>query len=142
MRSDSDDLVLDRVNADWLEIVERADVFELLAILGAIEDWYVPVAAFFEAEYRRRGFSGREVETYSVHRAADAWHSNASLSALERHEGRLDPESLARYVAAAFETARVYDARKPDFADWEGAGWPVRVDAAAAAHAGDAREKD
>lgn len=110
------DAALDLVNARYLASVRDADVFGVVAIHAAIEDWYVPLAGFFRREYLRRGFSAHEVETYEVHESADVWHSGAGFAVLERHVDALDWNGIERAVRAVFSTAVAYDTSKLRFA--------------------------
>ncbi len=107
---------LDEINEDYVAIVEASDVFQVIGIHAAIEDWYAPVSAFFEKQYLLRGFSADEVETYTVHKAADVWHSSAGFEVLADHRDRFDIEVVADAVGRMFATSLAYDAMKLELA--------------------------
>ncbi len=107
---------LDAINAEWLGVLEGSGAMELIAVHAALEDWYAPVAGFFEEQYLRRELSPREVETYQVHREADVWHGAAGFEVLERRAGSWAVERVVDAVARTFETALAYDAAKVTFA--------------------------
>lgn len=107
---------LDEINRNYVAILEGSDVFQVIGINAAIEGWYVPISAFFEAQYLRRGFSADEVETYAVHKAADDWHSGAGFDVLERNLDAFDTAAVEDAVRRTFATALAYDAMKVELA--------------------------
>jgi hypothetical protein len=107
---------LDEINAAYVTLIEASDVFEVIGINAAMEDWYAPVSGFFEAQYLSRGFTLEEVETYTVHKAADVWHSNAGYQVLTEHQGAFDIASVADAVRRVFATSLAYDTMKLELA--------------------------
>lgn len=103
---------LEPVNQAWLAIAEGSSAYGVIALHGAIEEWYVPVSGFFEEQYLRRGFTPTEVETYTIHKTADAWHAARAWEVLARHADRLDAAELLEAVRHTFTTVRAYDERK------------------------------
>jgi len=104
------DPVIDGINRDWISICEEADLFSLIAIMGAIEDWYAPLSGFFENEYRRRGFTDDELELFIVHKEADVHHSTLQFELLER--GNASGDTALEMVRRTFLTSCAYDASK------------------------------
>ena len=107
---------LDEINAAYVTLIEAADVFQVIGINAAIEDWYAPVSAFFEKQYLGRGFSIDEVQTYTVHKAADVWHSSAGFKVLAEHQDAFNIESVADAVQRVFATSLTYDTMKLELA--------------------------
>ncbi len=106
---------LDRINDRYVGLM-TSGLIPGIAANAAIEDWYVPIAAFFEQQYLVRGFSPEDVTTYTVHKAADVWHSSVGLNFLESHSGELDMESLRGHVREVFRTSIAYDQAKLELA--------------------------
>lgn len=103
---------LQAINDEWMKICRDASLFELMALTAAIEDWYAPVSAFFEAEYRRRGFKEEELELFIVHKGTDVDHSEAQFEVLERNRARIDEGKLVKILTRTFNTSRGYDRAK------------------------------
>jgi len=103
---------LQAINDEWMSVCHDASLFELMALTAAIEDWYAPVSAFFEEEYRRRGFSEEELELFIVHKDADVDHSEAQFDVLERNRHRFDEKKMVAMLTRTFNTSRAYDAAK------------------------------
>jgi hypothetical protein len=108
---------VDAINDEWMSICRESDLFSLMALTAAIEDWYAPLSEFFEDEYRKRGFSDEELELFIVHKGADIDHSNAQFDILERRAGKLDPDALREIVSRTFVTSKNYDAEKLKLAE-------------------------
>lgn len=104
------DATIESINRQWMEICDEADIFELIAIMGAIEDWYAPMSEFFEVEYRSRGFGDDELEIFIVHKDADVEHSTIQFELLERSD--CDSTAVLDMVRRTFVTSRAYDASK------------------------------
>ena len=107
---------LDEINAAYVALIETSDVFQMIGINAAIEDWYAPVSAFFERQYLGRGFSAEEVQTYAVHKTADVWHSGAGFQVLTEHLDAFDIEGVAEAVKQVFATSLAYDTMKLELA--------------------------
>ncbi len=103
---------LQAINDEWMRVCKDASLFELMALMAAIEDWYAPVSAFFEDEYRRRGFSDEELELFIVHKGTDIDHSEAQFEVLEKNRARLDEGKLVKILTRTFNTSRGYDTAK------------------------------
>jgi len=108
---------LEAINKEWMDICAETDLFSLMALTAAIEDWYAPLSAFFEEEYRKRGFSEDELELFVVHKEADVGHSDAQFDILERNADRLDADHVAAMVRRTFNTSKGYDTVKRDLAE-------------------------
>lgn len=107
---------LDAINAAYVDLVETSDIFQVIGINAAIEDWYAPVSAFFEQQYLRRGFSAEEVETYTVHKGVDILHSDAGFQVLADHQDAFDVKGVADAVKRVFATSLAYDTMKLELA--------------------------
>ena len=107
---------LDEINAEYVRLIETADVFQVIGINAAMEDWYAPVSGFFEEQYLRRGFSVEEVETYTVHKGVDVWHAGAGFEVLAEHRDAFDIERVADAVQRVFATSVAYDTMKLELA--------------------------
>lgn len=107
---------LDEINADYVRVIESADVFQVIGINAAMEDWYAPVSGFFEEQHLRRGFSLEEVETYTVHKAVDVWHAGAGFKVLSEHRDRFEMEHIADALQRVFATSLAYDTMKLELA--------------------------
>lgn len=107
---------LDEINAAYVTLIEAANVFQVIAINAAMEDWYAPISGFFEEQYLGRGFSMDEVETYTVHKAVDVWHAGAGFDVLAEHRGAFDIEQVADAVQRVFATSVAYDTMKLELA--------------------------
>lgn len=107
---------LDEINAAYVAVIEAADAFQVIGINAAMEDWYAPIAAFFEEQHLRRGFTIDEVETYTVHKAADVWHSSAGFRVLADHQAAFDVGHVADAVRRVFATSLAYDGMKLELA--------------------------
>ncbi|MBM3505707.1 MAG: hypothetical protein FJX65_17805 [Alphaproteobacteria bacterium] len=103
---------LDAINRAWMDICKESDLLTLMTITAAIEDWYAPLSAFFEVEYRKRGFSDDELELFIVHKEADLDHSTAQFEMIDRFLPRLDAGRLRTMVERTFVTSKGYDAMK------------------------------
>lgn len=103
---------LEAINNEWMEICEQSNLFAVMALTAGIEDWYAPLSAFFEEEYRKRGFSDEELELFIVHKDADVDHSNAQFDILDRNKAIIDSDYVAKMVQRTFKTSRGYDAVK------------------------------
>lgn len=103
---------VDAINREWMAICKESSLFELMAVTAAIEDWYAPLSAFFEEEYRKRGFSEEELELFIVHKGADIDHSDAQFDILERNEKRFSRDTLRAAIVRTFKTSKAYDAEK------------------------------
>lgn len=103
---------LQAINDEWMSVCHDASLFELMALTAAIEDWYAPVSAFFEDQYRRRGFNDEELELFIVHKGADIDHSEAQFDVLEKNRHRFDADSLVAILTRTFNTSRGYDTAK------------------------------
>jgi hypothetical protein len=114
---DNDDL--EQINQDWMQICREADLLTTMALTAAIEDWYAPLSAFFEEEYRKRGFTDDELELFIVHKAADLDHSEAQFNILERNANLIDVENMVKMVQRTFGTSKAYDAMKLKLAETE-----------------------
>jgi hypothetical protein len=107
---------LEAINDEWMRICEESDLFTLMAVMAAIEDWYAPLSAFFEKEYRKRGFSEDELELFIVHKDADVDHSTTQFDILEKNRGHIDLARMSMMVDRTFATSRGYDGVKLQFA--------------------------
>jgi len=105
------------INDEWMAICRESSLISLMAVTAAIEDWYAPLSAFFEDEYRKRGFSDEELELFIVHKGADVDHSNAQFDILERIAGDFDQVKLKAAVRRTFMTSKNYDAAKLKLAE-------------------------
>jgi hypothetical protein len=103
---------LQAINDEWMSVCHDASLFELMALTAAIEDWYAPVSAFFEDQYRRRGFSDEELELFIVHKGADIDHSEAQFDVLEKSRDHFDGNNLVAILTRTFNTSRGYDTAK------------------------------
>lgn len=108
---------LEAINQAWIGICEESDLLTLMTITAAIEDWYAPLSAFFEVEYRKRGFSDDELELFIVHKAADLDHSTAQFEMIDRFLPTLDVGRLRSMVERTFMTSKGYDAMKLQLAE-------------------------
>ena len=107
----------EKVNKAWMSVCEDSELLYLMAATAGIEDWYAPLSAFFEDEYRKRGFTEDELELFIVHKEADCDHSEAQFAILEKNKKHLDPEKLRQVVKRTFETSKAYDGLKKIFAE-------------------------
>lgn len=71
--------------AIFREIFELGSLVEITAAVGAIEEWYVPLAAQLEACYLELGYTKRQVSTYTLHKVADLRHSAAALGFVAKY---------------------------------------------------------
>jgi len=108
---------LEAINTEWMNICDESSLFELMALTAGIEDWYAPLSAFFEQEYRKRGFSDEELELFIVHKEADVDHSDAQFDILERNRAKFDEAKIAGMVKRTFKTSRGYDTVKLKLAE-------------------------
>ncbi len=88
--------------------VDRS-LLEITAAVGAIEQWYVPVAALLEKIYLGMGYSGFQVATYTLHKSADVHHSHAALSFVDKYAEPSDLDLIIDAVDAGFRSVRRYD---------------------------------
>lgn len=109
MKFDKD---LQAINDEWTTICDEIDLFALMALTAGIEDWYAPLSAFFEEQYRKRGFSDDELELFIVHKAADLDHSEAQFEVLDKNMRHIDVERLRATLKRTFDTSRGYDTAK------------------------------
>jgi hypothetical protein len=107
---------LDEINAAYVTLIEAADVFQVIGINAAMEDWYAPLSGFFEEQYLGRGLSIDEVETYTVHKAVDVWHAGAGFEVLAEHRDAFDIARVADAVQRVFATSVAYDTMKLELA--------------------------
>lgn len=103
---------LQAINDEWVNICEESDLITLMALTAAIEDWYAPLSSFFEAEYRKRGFSDEELELFIVHKGTDVDHSEAQFDILGRSGKGADRGKVQAMLRRTFATSRAYDAAK------------------------------
>ncbi len=107
---------LEEVNKEWMAVCQDSDLFYLMAATAGIEDWYAPLAAFFEEQYGKRDFTLDEMELFTCHKEADVCHSEAQFDILEKNRDKLDDKKLVETCKRTFETSKAYDALKLDFA--------------------------
>ena len=91
------------------EIFERGSLVEITAAVGAIEEWYVPLAARLEAAYLGLGYSKRQVSTYTLHKVADIRHSNAALGFVCKYAEVSEAPNVLEAVRKAFDSVIYYD---------------------------------
>jgi hypothetical protein len=108
---------LESINNEWMRVCAESDLFTLMAVTAAIEDWYAPLSAFFEDEYRKRGFSEDELELFIVHKDADVTHSTTQFDILEKNSAHIDLARMAAMIDRTFATSRGYDRVKLEFAE-------------------------
>ena len=110
---------LDAINNEWMDICRDSNLFEMMAFTAGIEDWYAPLSAFFEEEYRKRGFSEDELELFIVHKEADVDHSEAQFDILERCRDRFSVNDVKNMLDRTFATSKGYDTQKLVLAETE-----------------------
>lgn len=108
---------LEAINNEWMRICEECDLFILMAVTAAIEDWYAPLSAFFEDQYRKRGFTEEELELFIVHKDADVDHSQTQFDILEANREHIDLDRMSTMIDRTFATSRGYDRMKLVFAE-------------------------
>ena len=107
---------LESINNEWMSICRESKLFTLMALTAAIEDWYAPLSAFFEEEYRKRGFTEDELELFIAHQGADVEHSDAQFAILEKNARHYDVNELRASINRTFGTSKGYDAAKFELA--------------------------
>jgi hypothetical protein len=110
---------LEAINAEWIAVCNESDLFSLMSVTAAIEDWYAPLSGFFEEEYRKRGFSDDELELFIIHKGADVEHSDAQFDILERNHKLIDENKARKMLERTFNTSRGYDTVKLKLAETE-----------------------
>ena len=66
----------------------------------------------FETEYRKRGFTDKELEIFIAHQGADVEHSDAQYAILDKNYDILDPAKIEQMVKRTFETSKAYEQMK------------------------------
>jgi len=94
------------------KLFEDRSLLEITAAVGAIEQWYVPLAAQLEAHYLRMGYTQRQVATFALHKEADVQHSETALYFAAKYSQRADHAAILEAVDAAFCSVRLYDAAR------------------------------
>lgn len=98
-----------RANNCFRDIFNRS-LLEITAAVGAIERWYFPVAEFLEEQYLKRGYTSRQVYTYTIHKVADIEHSSVALDFVFRNvKNNKEKQKVIKAVEDAFKTTKIYD---------------------------------
>ena len=103
---------LQKINDEWVNICKEANLWEIMACHCAIEGWYPAVSTMFETEYRKRGFTDKELEIFIAHQGADVEHSDAQYAILDKNYDKLDPAKIEQMVKRTFETSKAYEQMK------------------------------
>lgn len=103
---------LQKINDEWVNICKEANLWEIMACHCAIEGWYPAVSTMFETEYRKRGFTDKELEIFIAHQGADVEHSDAQYAILDKNYDILDPAKIEQMVKRTFETSKAYEQMK------------------------------
>jgi hypothetical protein len=85
------------------------DLLAITAAVGAIEMWYVPLAADLESCYLHLGYTPHQVATYTLHKQADTNHSTAALEFVERYAPEHFHDDIINAVVAGLRSVRLYD---------------------------------
>ena len=103
---------LQKINDEWVNICKEANLWEIMACHCAIEGWYPAVSTMFETEYRKRGFTDKELEIFIAHQGADVEHSDAQYAIMDKNYDKLDPAKIEQMVKRTFETSKAYEQMK------------------------------
>ncbi|MBU1619062.1 MAG: hypothetical protein KJ556_10385 [Gammaproteobacteria bacterium] len=91
------------------DIFEKRNIFEITAAVGAIEKWYVPLAAELESIYLEIGYSSYQVATYSIHKVADQIHSDVCFGFISKYVDESELVNIIDAVADGFKSVLIYD---------------------------------
>ena len=103
---------LQKINDEWVNICKEANLWEIMACHCAIEGWYPDVSTMFEKEYKKRGFTEKELEIFIAHQGADVEHSDAQYAILDKNFSKLDPTRIKHMVERTFATSKAYEKMK------------------------------
>lgn len=95
--------------AIFRSLFEESGLLEMTAAVGAIEQWYVPIAAKLEDQYLSMGYSKYQVATYTMHKRADISHSKSALSFVDRYAKEEDRQRIMNAITAGFRSVKLYD---------------------------------
>ncbi|MBE9113086.1 hypothetical protein IQ273_27255 [Nodosilinea sp. LEGE 07298] len=90
-------------------IFYNRSLLEITIAVGAIENWYVPLAAELEKCYLGLGYTPYQVATYTLHKQADYEHSKACYKFIDRYSSLLDENLLLEAVREGFRSVILYD---------------------------------
>ncbi len=103
---------LQKINDEWVNICKEANLWEIMACHCAIEGWYPDISTMFEKEYKKRGFTEKELEIFIAHQGADVEHSDAQYAILDKNFSKLDPTRIEHMVKRTFATSKAYEKMK------------------------------
>ena len=102
-------LQVKEANKSFRDIFDRS-LLEITATIGAIELWYFPIAEFLESQYLKRGYTQRQVYTYTIHKTADIAHSKIALDFVARHiKSDEERKAVIKSIRDGFRTTMLYD---------------------------------
>jgi Iron-containing redox enzyme len=90
-------------------IFHDRSLLEITVAVGAIEKWYVPLAAELEECYLKLGYTPYQVATYTLHKEADEEHSKACYKFINKYSFLLNEYSLIEAVNEGFKSVIMYD---------------------------------
>lgn len=84
-------------------------ILDITAAVGAIEAWYVPLAARLASYYLALGYTPHQVATYTLHKDADVAHSETALRFVATYSTAADHDLILDAVETGFRSVALYD---------------------------------
>lgn len=98
-----------QATAIFRSLLTDRGLLEITAAVGAIEEWYVPLAAMLEQAYLALGYSTGQVATYALHKSADVAHSESALAFVDKYSRPGDYPAILQAVRDGFRSVELYD---------------------------------